>query len=131
MIFWEVMPINIIWGATFPLGSLFLHNIKKIINVSIFTIISIILAPFISNIFGLSDTMSLTFKILSKEQLFILNYIDIFFFIIVIIIIIYQFYLHNEEYIEHRINEKNELNIAEDVIFMISWNLILRKVYMI
>ncbi|MCD9617542.1 helix-turn-helix domain-containing protein [Chryseobacterium gleum] len=117
MIFWEVMPINIIWGAAFPLGSLFLHNIKKTINVSIFTFASIILAPFISNIFGLSDTMSLAFKILSKDQLFILNYIDIIFFIMVIIIIIYQFYLHNEEYIEHRINEKNQINEPEAVVF--------------
>lgn len=117
IIFWKVMPINIIWGVAFPLASLFLHHMKKTINVSVFIIVSIMAAPFISNIFGISDTMSLAFKILSEEQLFILNYIDISFFIIVIAIIIYQFYLHNEAYIEHRINEKDEVNMSEQTIF--------------
>ncbi|MFS4429102.1 helix-turn-helix domain-containing protein [Chryseobacterium sp. GVT01B] len=113
IIFWKVMPINIIWGVAFPLASLFLHHMKKTINVSVFIVVSIMAAPFISNIFGISDTMSLAFKILSEEQLFILNYIDISFFIIVIAIIIYQFYLHNEAYIENKISMTEAINPSD------------------
>ncbi len=113
IIFWKVIPFHIVWGGIFPLASLFLHNLKKTIYISVSSIISVTLAPFISHVSGVSDSILILFKILSKNQLLIANYFEIYSFIIVLTILTYQFYLHNEAYIENKIAVATELHLPE------------------